>query len=288
MIPFGIFTIIEIVRLINSANDNRPVPRRLPPPTITRTNRYAKGISINKQILLDERGIQITAENYIKSTNDDFITIGIVNTSDEVVHVECSNVVVNGNFAYPKVIQTTVAPSTNQLGARLSLELGAWMLEIEGIRAFGQIDFHISVAGKEDSGMKTIEKDVSIRTSLYDHMDTEIINPGRVLTVCDGIRVSGKIVRKSPSISAAFHSIWLENISGTPKAVNFTYRCYSNGAEIHSSATGINLEDGRKSLALIILENGKAIEKTEGSLQVASAGSTELPMPEIFELQYIN
>lgn len=255
-----------------------------------RKSRYAPGITIEKQVLLDENNIKITARSYeTGSKRDDCIHVEIVNATDEVVIVKFGNVIVNGFGVSPFALQGTVAPKRFEeirMIASMKIFLGVWMLEVEGINAFGQIDMNISVTGMDGSEMEAINKDVTIRTSAYDQMQTEIKDPGKELLVCDGIRVTGKHVGEESAFPTSYFAIWLENISGETKTVNFNRIYYVADSLQTTGYSDMILENGRKALVVFVVKDEQDFNKMEGKLQVAPVGVTDLPEPVVFEIPF--
>ena len=168
----------------------------------------------------------------------------------------------------------------------MDVYLGVWALEVEGISAFGQIDMNISVTGMDGSEMEAINKDVTIRTSAYDQMQTEIKDPGKELIVSEGIRVTGKYIGEASAFPTPYFAIWLENISGEIKTVNFNLIYYFADFIQTSGNSNMILENGRKALVVFVVKHEKKFNKIEGSLQVAPVGDTDLPEPEVFEIPF--
>lgn len=109
-------------------------------------------------------------------------------------------------------------------------------------------------------------KDIMIKTSAFDQMDTDIKDPGTVLIDRDGVRVFGKYVGDG-SRPTPYVILYGENKSGVPKKIECSQFICNDAAELVSS--NAVLEDGNKTIYILPVNVEQPVEKIEVALRVS-------------------
>lgn len=161
--------------------------------TATTTEKVSKP-TIEEAVVFDEGGIKITAKEYvIDSFWGDGIKFLIENETDRNIDVGCSALIVN-DYMITDLFATEVAAGkkTNE-----TMTLSSSQLKAAGIDVIGQIEvyFHIYDSDTYDTIKDT--DCITIKTSLYDQMDTKADDSGEVLYDEGGIKIIGKYVNES-------------------------------------------------------------------------------------------
>ncbi len=168
------------------ANNGTAVPST-PAPTQPQDNDAV----IQEQLLFDKDGIKVTANAYVTdSIWGDGIKLLIENNSDRTISIGCKTLIVN-NYMISDLFSATVAAGkkSNEI-----LHFSSTELEAAGIQNIGQIELYLYVYDS-DSYKTIFEADpVTIKTSLYDKMDTTPNDSGKELYNKNGIRIVGKYV----------------------------------------------------------------------------------------------
>jgi hypothetical protein len=246
-----------------------------------RPNIYAPVITIEEQVLLDEEGLTITALAYdVRPEMDDFIKVKIENALDTVISVKGSNICVNGYCLSDIGFHWAVVPKNMKSETYESVVLGVWKLEAAGLKAFGQIDFHLSIMWRTASENKTIERDVTIRTSAYNHMDTEIKDRGTELIVREGVHIFSKYVRDESPYPTPYVTLYAENNTGSKRAIFYTYYSLDSDSTLGNMPSSVVLEDGQKSIFILPVTNDQA-KKILVNLVVSDTSKTVLTFEQV-------
>ncbi len=170
----------------------------------------SKEISIEEQLLLDSNGVKITAKEYKKdSIWGDGIKLLIENGSDKDISVGCNALIVN-NFMITDLFSASVAAGKK---SNETLYLSNSELEQAGISNIAQIEayFYLYDSNTYD---RIYEADkVTIKTSLYNEMDSSANTDGVELYNKNGIKIVGQYVDED-SFWGASALLYIENKSG--------------------------------------------------------------------------
>lgn len=169
-------------------------------------------ISIEEQVLLEQDGIKITAtgieEDAIWGTG---ITLLIENNTEQNVTVGCNALIVN-NYMITDLFASDVAAGKK---ANETMYMMSSELEAAGISNIGQVEIYFHIYDS-DSYSTVFDADVvTIQTSEYTEMDTEIEAEadGIELYNQDGVRIVGKYVDENSFWGTAV-LLYIENTSG--------------------------------------------------------------------------
>lgn len=174
--------------------------------TATTTEKVSKP-TIEEAVVFDEGGVKITAKEYVTdSIWGDGIKFLIENETDKNLTVGCDALIVN-DYMISDLFVTDVAAGkkTNE-----TMTLSSSQLKAAGIDVIGQIEvyFHIYDSDTYDTIKNT--DCITIKTSLYDKMDTKADDSGEVLYDEGGIKIIGKYVNDSDFWGAAV-LLYVEN-----------------------------------------------------------------------------
>ena len=176
-----------------------------------------KDVTITEQVCFDHDGVKVTAKSI---TNDSIWGTGIKllveNNSDKDYSVSTHEVIVN-NCMVSSLFACQVAAGKK---ANDTLYLSSSTLEAAGITNIGQIEIYFYVF--DSSTYETVydSECITIKTSLYDTMDTTVNDAGYELYNKDGIRIVGKYVDESTFWGSSV-LLYIENKSSQ----NITVSC---------------------------------------------------------------
>lgn len=242
--------------------------------TATTTEKVSKP-TIEEAVVFDEGGVKITAKEYVTdSIWGDGIKFLIENETDKNLTVGCDALIVN-DYMISDLFVTDVAAGkkTNE-----TMTLSSSQLKAAGIDVIGQIEvyFHIYDSDTYDTIKNT--DCITIKTSLYDKMDTKADDSGEVLYDEGGIKIIGKYVNDSDFWGAAV-LLYVEN--NTDKNVIVQADNVSiNGFTFDSAIFSATVYAGKKSYDDITLfsseleENGiTSVDEVSLKFKVLSADS---------------
>lgn len=197
--------------------------------------------TIDEQVVVDEDGIKITAKEYTSdSIFGDGIKFLIENETEYNLTIGINALIVN-DFMISDTFVTEVAAGkkTNE-----TMTLSSSQLKAAGIDVIGQIEVYFHIYDS-DTWDDILNPDcVTIKTSLYDQMDTTADDSGEVLFDEGGVRIIGKAVNDSDFWGAAV-LFYVENNSGrdvTVRADNVSI----NGFTFDSAYFSTTVYDGKK------------------------------------------
>lgn len=166
-------------------------------------------LSIEEQVLWEVNDVKLTAtaieEDSIFGTG---IKILAENNSDKDVSFFCDALIVNDYMISDLMsINVTAGNKVND-----TIDLFSSELEAAGIDKIGKIEMYIHMSDPDT--YETIEKSecITIKTSLFDEIDTEADTSGTVLLEQDGIKIIGKYVDED-SFWGAAALLYIENNS---------------------------------------------------------------------------
>ncbi|MCQ2354015.1 MAG: hypothetical protein MJ102_02800 [Clostridia bacterium] len=174
---------------IGNSTENETTPTETKP-----SDPIKKDITITEQVCFEHDGIKVTAKSI---TNDSIWGTGIKllveNNSDKDYSVSSHAVIVN-NCMVSSLFSCQVAAGKK---ANETLYLSSSSLEAAGITNIGQIEVYFYVYDSSSYTTVYEAECTTIKTSLYDTMDTKVNDTGYELYNKDGIRIVGKYVDES-------------------------------------------------------------------------------------------
>ncbi|MBQ3544456.1 MAG: hypothetical protein IJA34_05665 [Lachnospiraceae bacterium] len=148
-------------------------------------------VTIENQVILDNSGIKVTAEEYVDdSIWGEGIKLLVENNSDKDVTVGCKALIVN-NYMISDLFVADVASGKK---SNETMYLSSSALKAAGIETVGQVEiyFHVYDSASYDT---IFDSDcVTIKTSAFENMDTTPDDAGTELYNAGGIRIVGKTV----------------------------------------------------------------------------------------------
>lgn len=235
-------------------------------------------LSIEEQVLLEQDGIKITAtgieEDAIWGTG---IGLLIENNTEKNVTVGCNALIVNDYMITDLFVSDVAAgKKANETMYMMSAEL-----EAAGISNIGQVEVYFHIYDPESYETIFDADVVTIQTSKYAEMDTEIEaeEDGVELYNQDGVRIVGKYVDENSFWGTAV-LLYIENTSG--KNVGISCDDMSVNGFMVSPLFSSTVYDGKKSFDSITIlsteleENGiETIENIEMNFHIYDADSYE-------------
>ena len=181
---------------------------------------------IEQQVLVDEKGIKITALEY--STDDiwgDGIKVEIENNTKKDLTVGCDALIVN-DYMITDLMSASVAAG---MKTKDTINLSSTQLKAAGINNIGQIEIYFNIFNSET--YKTVLKPgcVTIKTDLYDKMDKAPQDAGYELYNDKGIRIVAKYADEDSFCGKAV-VLYIENNSKknvTIQLKNFSINGYT-------------------------------------------------------------
>lgn len=147
--------------------------------------------TIDETVVFDDEGIKITAKEYVTDSFwGDGIKFLIENDTEQNITVGVTALIVNDYMISDLFVADVAAgKKTNE-----TMNLSSSDLKAAGIETIGQIEvyFHIYDSDSWDDIAST--DCITLKTSLYDQMDTTVDDEGQVLYEEDGIKIVGKFV----------------------------------------------------------------------------------------------
>lgn len=144
---------------------------------------------IEQQVLVDEKGIKITALEY--STDDiwgDGIKVEIENNTKKDLTVGCNALIVN-DYMITDLMSASVAAG---MKTKDTINLSSTQLKAAGINNIGQIEIYFHIYNSETYKTVLDTGCVTVKTDLYDKMDKVPQDEGYELYNDKGIRIVAK------------------------------------------------------------------------------------------------
>lgn len=213
----------------------------------TQEQTSSNDITIEKQVLVDQDNIVITAVGYEANTFlGDGIKLQIENNSNVDVTVNCDALIVNDYMVTDLfAVEVAAGKKVNKTMDLLSSGLGA-----AGIDTVGKVEVVYSVYNSDtlDDIFKSDLK--TIKTSAYDKMDTKPNDTGKELYNKDGIKIVGKAVDED-SFWGSGILVYIENNSG--KNVGVQCDDVSINGYMFTPVFSSEVYDGKKAISEITI-----------------------------------
>lgn len=202
--------------------------------TTEATTEAAKTPTIEETIVYDKGGIKITAKEYeTDSFWGDGVKFLIENDTKKNITVGCDALIVN-DYMISDLFVASVAAETK---TNETMHLSSSQLKAAGIDVIGKIEVYFRIYDSDT--FKNIAKPdcITIKTSLYDQMDTKADDSGEVLYDKGGIKIIGKYVDENSFWGKAI-LLYIENSSTknvTIQADNLSINGFSFNSALFSS-----------------------------------------------------
>lgn len=197
--------------------------------------------TIEEAVVYEKDGIKITAKEYTtESIWGDGIKFLIENDTTKNIMVGCKALIVN-NYMISDLFATEVAAGkkTNE-----TMHLSSTQLKEAGIDVIGLIECYFHISDTDSYGTIADTDCISIKTSLYDQMDTTVDDSGEVLYNNGGIKIVGKYVNDSDFWGSAV-LFYIENSSGKNVSIQ-TENVSINGFTFDAALFSSTVYDGKK------------------------------------------
>lgn len=230
--------------------------------------------TIEQQMLLDQDGIVITAQEYVTDRIwGDGIKLLVENNSDQDVMVGCDALIVN-DYMITDLFAASVAAGKKD---NETLYLSDSELKAAGIENVGQVELYFHVSDNQTYDRLIDNAYACIKTSLYDEMDTTPNDEGVELYNEGGIRIVGKTVDENSFWGTAI-LLYCENNSG--KNVGISAEDVSVNGFMMNALFSETVYDGKKLIDDITIfssdleENGiETVENVELKFHIYDADS---------------
>ncbi|MCR5327747.1 MAG: hypothetical protein K6E12_02675 [Saccharofermentans sp.] len=230
--------------------------------TTTTTEAAPSTPTIEEEVVYDEGGVKITAKEYTSdSIWGDGIKFLIENDTEQNITVGCTALIVN-NYMITDLFVAEVAAGkkTNETMNLLSSQLKA-----AGIETIGQVEIYFHIYDSDTWDAIADPDCITIRTSMYDQMDTTVDDAGQVLYEEDGIKIVGKYVDDSDFWGAAV-LLYIENNSGTNVVIHVD-NLSVNGFTMNSAIFSSTVYDGKMAYDSITLLSSELEENDITSVE---------------------
>ena len=150
-------------------------------------------VTIKKQVLVDQDGVVITAEEYICNQEDgEGILLSVANNTDKSIDVSLGTVFVNDYLIDSRFTEDVAAGETEYI----KMIMDEYDLEQASIEAIGQIESNFVIYDTETCDEKLESDLIKIKTSAYAEMDNEPMSDGVELYNEHGVRIVGMSVNE--------------------------------------------------------------------------------------------
>ena len=216
------------------------------------------------ETVYDENGVRVCAEGLLVNKNEEqILLLELENNKNQTVHVEASDVTLNGLAVYDYSCGgITLTPGNRGLlEVELSAMLDPALRELFGIREIGSVGLslrQIEQEGEELSPNTPLLVQFGEAVEAIDLSGPEVLN-------ADGLRIISKGIVKDPSsYSEDLHVLLLvENNTGAAVKVDEQYESLSvNGMMTDDYFSGTLIENGMCGVVDITLEEG-SLEKNK-------------------------
>ena len=176
--------------------------------TVSDDKPAASDVTVEEQVLLDEKDVKITAKSLSEDWAGPELGILIENNSDKSLVVQVRNASVNG-YMVETMISEEVAPGKK---ANSSITFMASELEECGITTFGEMEFSFHIF--DDLWEAYIDSDpITVKTSAYGTFEQAIDDSGEVFYDQNGIKIIGKGLSSDDSVFGPGLIVYIENNS---------------------------------------------------------------------------
>lgn len=210
---------------------------------------------IEQQVLVDEKGIKITALEY--STDDiwgDGIKVEIENNTKKDLTVGCNALIVN-DYMITDLMSASVAAG---MKTKDTINLSSSQLKAAGINNIGQIEIYFHIYNSETYKTVLDTGCVTIKTDLYDKMDKVPQDNGYELYNDKGIRIVAKYADEDSFWGKAV-VLYIEN--NTKKNVTIQLKNFSVNGYTVDPLFSSTVYKGKKAIDEITLLSSDLEEK---------------------------
>ncbi len=156
-------------------------------------NQYVNvDVTIDEKVLFDEKGIVVTAKEYVKdATQGEGIKLLVENNSDKPATVGCNSIIVN-DYMVSNLFLQEVKPGEKKEKA---VFLSQAELEAAGIETIGKVEFYLFANETESNEPIGKVQQAQVDTSKAAEADKADPIEGTELYNTNGIKVIGKIMK---------------------------------------------------------------------------------------------
>ena len=149
--------------------------------------------TIEETVLFEYNGIKVTAKEITEDWLGPELKVLIENDTDENINVSLDEIAVNDYMVSAWLYEDVAAGKKSNA----TFEIWSSTLSNAGISNIGKIDFYFRVINSDNYNTIYESKEIELKTSLYDEMDSEANDVGTELLNQNGIRIVGKGVNDS-------------------------------------------------------------------------------------------
>ena len=209
-----------------------------PSETVSETEPQAEPVTIEEQILIDEAGIKITAQNFVTDGLwGSGVELLLENSTEQDAGIGCKALIVNNCMIDSRLLATVPA------GEKITetLWLADEFLNAAGIETVGQVEVKFFVYDKETQEPLIKNDFVSIHTSAYENMEPVTPPEGTVLFEDQGVRILGNYSNVDPVYGSA---VWLFAENQSDRNLNLiSMNVTVNGTQVTSMCSGPVFKD---------------------------------------------
>ena len=220
-----------------------------------------KGVTIEKQLLVDQNGVVITALKYVYNfSGEEGIKLSVTNNTDRTITVEGDTNIVNNYMVWGYFEEEIAAGKT----VKSVFEIDGYDLDKSFIGIVEQVELAFEVYDTSTYEDILTTDFIKIQTSAYKGLDESSIPEGLELYNEGGIKIIGMYVDPE-GIYGAEVLLRVENSSDKNIDVEVV-KVMVNGVEMKAWYTGL-VHAGKKEIGVLGLNNmrteGNIIEKVE-------------------------
>ena len=224
----------ESTKAISTGNGESAAGNETKDPEAETTTAASKTPTIEEAVVYDKDGIKITAKEYeTDSIWGDGVKFLIENDTKHNLTVGCRALIVN-DYMISDLFVTEVAAGmkTNE-----TMHLSSSQLKAAGIDTIGKIEIYFHIYDSDTFKDIANPDCVTIKTSLYDQMDTKADDSGEVLFEKGGIKIIGKYADENSfwGTSVVFYIENTSNKNVTVQASNVSINGFTFDAALFSS-----------------------------------------------------
>ena len=149
--------------------------------------------TIEETVLFEYNGIKVTAKEITEDWLGPELKVLIENDTDENISVSLDEIAVNDYMVSAWLYEDVAAGKKSNA----TFEIWSSTLSNAGISNIGKIDFYFRVINSDNYNTIYESKEIELKTSLYDEIDSEANDVGTELLNQNGIRIVGKGVNDS-------------------------------------------------------------------------------------------
>lgn len=241
--------------------------------------------TIEETVLYDKDGVKITAKEIVADeTMGDGLKLMIENNTDKDIDVICEKLIVN-NFMISNLFGTSITAGNK---SNNTLNLLDSDIRAAGIDVIGQIEVSFTIRDTKTYEVLAMTEMATLKTSMFDEMDTTPDDVGVELWNENGVRIMGRYVNENSYWGAAV-LLYLENTSG--KSIDVICDSMSINGYMVQPYFGCQMLDNRNAISTVVIfaesleeNNIEKIESIEISFVIYNPDINEL----LFETGKIN